>query len=205
MQDLREGTLEQVLTSMVPALPGANIPQVSTLAFYRAQQFLEELLARSCPPSIRADAVKVLSTSAGTPPHKDQGDTPQDQVIKAMASMVRTWLNLVQSFGQPLPFALLEVEQALVPIKSPASHLLGQIQNLELEHLEPTEATHQGPHTEIRISLEPEEGPAQGPESGPAIRSTLAWPGLRHYLRPLWSQLLEAFSAAVMTVLGDYL
>ncbi|CAK6435250.1 unnamed protein product [Pipistrellus nathusii] len=46
MQDLREGTLEQVATSMVPALLGGNVPQVSTLAFCRAQQFLEELLAR---------------------------------------------------------------------------------------------------------------------------------------------------------------
>ncbi|CAK6435313.1 unnamed protein product [Pipistrellus nathusii] len=208
MQDLREGTLEQVATSMVPALLGGNVPQVSTLAFCRAQQFLEELLARSCPPSIRADAVKVLSTSAGTPPHKDQGDTPQDQVIKVIASLVGTWLEQVQGFGQHLPFALLEVEQALVPIKSPASHLLGQTQNPELEHLEPTEATHQGLNPELRSSPEPEEGAAQRPESGPAIRTTMACPGLRQYMRPLRRQVLtvlEAFSAAVMTVLGDYL
>ncbi|XP_036309962.1 ral guanine nucleotide dissociation stimulator-like [Pipistrellus kuhlii] len=46
MQDLHEGTLEQVATSMVPALQGGNVPQDSTLAFCRAQQFLEELLAR---------------------------------------------------------------------------------------------------------------------------------------------------------------
>lgn len=58
--------------------------------------------------------------------------------------MVGTWLDQVQGFGQHLPFAVLEVEQALVPIKSPASHLLGQTQNLELEHLEPTEATQEG-------------------------------------------------------------
>lgn len=40
------------------------------------------IIHRSCPPSITADARKVLSTSAGTLPHKDRGDTPQHQVIK---------------------------------------------------------------------------------------------------------------------------
>lgn len=46
MQDLHEGTLEQVATSMVPAFPGGNVPHVSTLAFSRAQEFLDELLTR---------------------------------------------------------------------------------------------------------------------------------------------------------------
>lgn len=46
MQALHEGTLEQVATSMVPASPGGNLSHVSTLAFSRAQQFLEELLTR---------------------------------------------------------------------------------------------------------------------------------------------------------------
>ncbi|XP_054584162.1 ral guanine nucleotide dissociation stimulator-like [Eptesicus fuscus] len=208
LQALHEGTLEQVATSMVPAFPGENLSHVSTLAFSRAQQFLEELLTRSCPPSLRADASKVFCTSGGTPPYKHRGDTPQDQVIKAIASIVGTWLDHVQDFGQPLPFPLVEAEQALLPINSPASRLVGHAQNLELEHLEPTEATREGPHPEIQSSPEPEEGPAQGPEPGPGRGPALAWPGLRQYLKPFWSQLLavlEAFSGAVISVLGDYL
>lgn len=46
MQAFHEGTLEQVATSTVPAFPGGNVRHVSSLAFCRAQQFLEELLAR---------------------------------------------------------------------------------------------------------------------------------------------------------------
>lgn len=63
---------------------------------------------------------------------------------RAIAWIVGTWLDHVQDFGQPLPFLLLEAEQALVSIHSPASHLVGHAQNLELEHLEPTEATREG-------------------------------------------------------------
>lgn len=63
---------------------------------------------------------------------------------RAIASMVGTWLDQVQGLEQPLPFAFLELEQALVPITSPASHLVGHAQKLELGHLEPTEATQEG-------------------------------------------------------------
>ncbi|XP_036162643.1 ral guanine nucleotide dissociation stimulator-like [Myotis myotis] len=127
-------------------------------------------------------------------------------LTRAFAAMVGTWLDQVQGLGQPLPFAWFEVEQALVPVNSPASHLVGHAQNLwvELEHLKPTEATQEGPRPELQRSPEPEEGPAQGPEPG----LTGAWPGLRQYLKPLWSQLLsalEAFSFFVLRVLGNYL
>ncbi|KAK1332865.1 hypothetical protein QTO34_006396 [Cnephaeus nilssonii] len=62
---------------------------------------------------------------------------------RAIASMVGTWLGQAQGFEQPLPSAWLQVEQALIPINSPASHLVGHAQNLwvELEHLVPTKAT----------------------------------------------------------------
>lgn len=65
---------------------------------------------------------------------------------RAFAAMVGTWLDHVQGLGQPLPFAGFEGEQALVPVNSPASHLVGHAQSLwlALQHLEPTEATQQG-------------------------------------------------------------
>lgn len=65
---------------------------------------------------------------------------------RAFAAMVGTWLDQVQGLGQPLPFARFEVEQALVPLNSSASHLVHHAQNLclQLQHLEPTEATPQG-------------------------------------------------------------
>lgn len=46
MQALREGTSEKVAMAMVPAFPGGIVPHVSTLAFSRAQRFLDELLTR---------------------------------------------------------------------------------------------------------------------------------------------------------------
>lgn len=77
---------------------------------------------------------------------RDSDFTAHLPLPRAIASMVGTWLDQVQGFGQPLPFAWFEVEQALVPINYPASHLVGHAQNLgvELEHLEPTEATQEG-------------------------------------------------------------
>ncbi|XP_023620189.1 ral guanine nucleotide dissociation stimulator-like [Myotis lucifugus] len=210
MRALQEGTSEKVAMAMVPAFPGGIIPHVSTLALSRAQRFLDELFTRSCPPSIRADAIRAFSPSGGTPPYNDRGDTAQDQVIKAFAAMVGTWLDQVQGLGQPLPIACFEAEQALVPVNSPASHLVGHAQNqwLELQHLEPTEATPQGPRPELQSTPETEKGPAQGPEPGPRTGPALAWPRPRQYLKPLWSHLLavlEAFSLAVRRVLGDYL
>ncbi|XP_023620187.1 ral guanine nucleotide dissociation stimulator-like isoform X2 [Myotis lucifugus] len=210
MRALQEGTSEKVAMAMVPAFPGGIVPHVSTLALSRAQRFLDELFTRSCPPSIRADAIRAFSPSGGTPPYNDRGDTAQDQVIKAFAAMVGTWLDQVQGLGQPLPIACFEAEQALVPVNSPASHLVGHAQSqwLELQHLEPTEATPQGPRPELQSSPETKKGPAQGPEPGPRTGPALAWPRPRQYLKPLWSHLLavlEAFSLAVRRVLGDYL
>lgn len=47
MQALQEGTWENVAMSVVPALPGENVPHVSMLARSRAQRlFLQELLTR---------------------------------------------------------------------------------------------------------------------------------------------------------------
>lgn len=59
------------------------------------------------------------------------------------------------------------------------------------------------PPAELQGTPEPEERPACVPVRGLA----LAWPGLKHYLMPLWRGLhsaLQASSLAVLRVLGNY-
>lgn len=91
-------------------------------------------------------SVSNKSAMGGQSGRKDRNsDLPAHLPLpSAIASSVGTSLDHVQDLGQPLPFPLVEAEQALVPINSPASRLVGHAQNLELEHLEPTEATREG-------------------------------------------------------------
>nr|KAF6429769.1 hypothetical protein HJG59_009073 [Molossus molossus] len=179
MRALQEGTLEKMVASMVPAFPRGKIPHISTFmsihpAFSRAQLFLDQLLTRCCPPSIRSDAIQVFSTSGNMQPYNDQGDTPQDQLKKAVASVMGAWPDQIQYVGQPLLLPWFTLKQALVQGHLPASHPLGHVPSLwvELEHLEPTEAELEAaPEAppEPQRAPEPEEGPAQGPVPGPAV------------------------------------
>ncbi|XP_036291918.1 ral guanine nucleotide dissociation stimulator-like [Pipistrellus kuhlii] len=147
MRVIQKGTLEKVMGSLVPAFPAGNIPHVCTLmpihpAFSRAQWFLEELLTRSCAPSLRSDAIKVFSASGGIPLHNDWGDTPQEQLLKATASVMGTWPDLIQHFGQPLLFPGFIVKQTLVLHSLPVKCPVGLVRSLwvELQQQEPTEA-----------------------------------------------------------------
>ncbi|XP_059516687.1 ral guanine nucleotide dissociation stimulator-like isoform X1 [Myotis daubentonii] len=176
MRALQKGTLEEVAASLVPAFLAGNIPHICTLmpthpAFSRAQWFLDELLTRSCPLSIRSDAIKVFATSGGTPPHNDRDDTPQEQLAKATASVMGTWPDRVQYLGQPLLSPWFLLKQALVLHSRPAPHPVGLVRSLwvELAHLEPTEAQGEEPPPELKRTPEPEEGPAPGLEPGPAV------------------------------------
>nr|KAF6430180.1 hypothetical protein HJG59_015532 [Molossus molossus] len=179
MRALQEGTLEKMVASMVPAFPRGKIPHISTFmsihpAFSRAQLFLDQLLTRCCPPSISPNAIQVFSTSGNMQPYNDQGDTPQDQLKKAVASVMGAWPDQIQYVGQPLLLPWFTLKQALVQGHLPASHPLGHVLSLwvELEHLEPTEAELEAaPEAppEPQRAPEPEEGPAQGPVPGPAV------------------------------------
>nr|KAF6430178.1 hypothetical protein HJG59_015532 [Molossus molossus] len=179
MRALQEGTLEKMVVSMVPAFPRGKIPHISTFmsihpAFSRAQLFLDQLFTRCCPLSIRSDAIQVFSTSGNMQPYNDQGDTPQDQLKKAVASVMGAWPDQIQYVGQPLLLPWFTLKQALVQGHLPASHPLGHVLSLwvELEHLEPTEAELEAaPEAppEPQRAPEPEEGPAQGPVPGPAV------------------------------------
>uniref|UniRef100_G1NZD6 Ras-GEF domain-containing protein n=1 Tax=Myotis lucifugus TaxID=59463 RepID=G1NZD6_MYOLU len=218
LRALQKGTLEKVAASLVPAFPAGNIPHICTLmpihpAFSRAQWFLDELLTSSYHSS---DAIKVFSTSGGTPPHNDRGDTPQEQLAKATASVMGTWPDRVQYLGQPLIAPWFTLKEALVLHSRPAPHPVGLVRSLwvELAHLEPTEAQWEGegtavgeddwgsgagvqgvsgariplkavtsflsvemhrkepapePPPELKLTPEPEEGPAPGLEPGPAV------------------------------------
>nr|KAF6429771.1 hypothetical protein HJG59_009075 [Molossus molossus] len=204
MRALQEGTLEKMVVSMVPAFPHGKIPHISTFmsthqAFSRAQLFLDPLLTRCCPPSIRSDAIQVFSTSGNMQPYNDQGDTPQDQLKKAVASVMGAWPDQVQGIGPPLCFPGCEVQQALVQVSVLASHQVGyaHVFCVKLKHLKPTKAK----------PAEPEERPAPGSAQDPARGPAPAWPGLRRYLEPLWRRLLsasQALSLAVLRVLSNY-
>nr|KAF6429745.1 hypothetical protein HJG59_009063 [Molossus molossus] len=204
MRALQEGTLEKMVVSMVPAFPRGKIPHISTFmsihpAFSRAQLFLDQLFTRCCPPSIRSDAIQVFSTSGNMMPYNDQGDTPQDQLKKAVASVMGAWPDQVQGIGPPLRFPGCKVQQPLVQVSVLASYQVGYAHFLwvKLKHLKPTKAK----------PAEPEEQPAPGSAQDPARGPAPAWPGLRRYLEPLWRRLLSAsraLSLAVLRVLINY-
>nr|KAF6430157.1 hypothetical protein HJG59_015273 [Molossus molossus] len=144
---LQEGTLEKKVVSMVPAFPSGKISHITTFmsihpAFSRTQQILDQLFARCCPPSIRYDAIQVFSTSGNMQSYNNQGDTLQDQLKRAVASVTGAWPGQIQYVGQPLLLPWFTLKQALVQGHLPASHPLGHVLSLwvELEHLEPTEA-----------------------------------------------------------------
>nr|KAF6429747.1 hypothetical protein HJG59_009063 [Molossus molossus] len=147
MRALQEGTLEKMVVSMVPAFPRGKIPHISTFmsihpAFSRAQLFLDQLFTRCCPPSIRSDAIQVFSTSGNMMPYNDQGDTPQDQLKKAVASVMGAWPDQVQGIGPPLRFPGCKVQQPLVQVSVLASYQVGYAHFLwvKLKHLKPTKA-----------------------------------------------------------------
>ncbi|XP_023382822.1 ral guanine nucleotide dissociation stimulator-like isoform X1 [Pteropus vampyrus] len=156
MRALQEGTLKKVVDSMVPAVLGGNISHISTFmfihpAFSIAQQVLDLLFTRSCLPSIRSDAIKVFSPSGVMSPYIDQSDTPQDQVKKAIASMVGIWPDQVQNLGQLLFFLWFKLKQGFVQVNSPASQLMDHVLLpwIKLEHLELPEAQLEGEGTAI--------------------------------------------------------
>ncbi|KAM7098739.1 ral guanine nucleotide dissociation stimulator-like [Molossus nigricans] len=187
MRALQEGTLDKVAACMGPAFPGGNICRITTSipihpAFSRARQFLDRLFTRSGPPTIRSDAITVFSTSGGTPPYSDQGDTPQDQVRKAIASTAGTWPDQVQGFGQAFRFPWFQLKQASVQVHFPASHHVGHAHLvwIDLELPEPTAVMPEDPPPELQSPPEPQEGPAQRRAPGPARRPGLAWRGLAH-------------------------
>ncbi|XP_036118331.1 ral guanine nucleotide dissociation stimulator-like [Molossus molossus] len=140
MRALQEGTLEKMVVSMVPAFPRGKIPHISTFmsihpAFSRAQLFLDQLFTRS-------DAIQVFSTSGNMMPYNDQGDTPQDQLKKAVASVMGAWPDQVQGIGPPLRFPGCKVQQPLVQVSVLASYQVGYAHFLwvKLKHLKPTKA-----------------------------------------------------------------
>ncbi|XP_024906637.1 ral guanine nucleotide dissociation stimulator-like isoform X2 [Pteropus alecto] len=146
MRALQEGTLKKVVESVVPAVLGGNISHISTFmfihpAFSIAQQVLDQLFTRS-------DAIKV-STSGVMSPYIDQSDTPQDQVKKAIASMVGIWPDQVQNLGQLLFFLWFKLKQGFVQVNSPASQLMDHVLLpwIKLEHLELPEAQLEGEGT----------------------------------------------------------
>ncbi|KAK1339668.1 LOW QUALITY PROTEIN: hypothetical protein QTO34_018222 [Cnephaeus nilssonii] len=145
MRALQGGTLGRVAASMVPAFPGGNISHITTFmpshpAFSRAQQFLDQLFTRSCPPSIRSDIFHIWRL----PPYNDQRDTPQDQIKKAIASMMGIWPDQVQGFGRALHFPWFQLKQASVHFLASHHVARAHLVWIELENLEPTEAMPEG-------------------------------------------------------------
>nr|KAF6329006.1 hypothetical protein mPipKuh1_008324 [Pipistrellus kuhlii] len=91
----------------------------------------------------------------------------EDLLTRAMASVMGTWPDLIQHFGQPLIFPGIIMEQTLVLHSLPVKHLVGLVRSLwvELDELEPTEAQWE----ELKHTQEPEEVPAPGLEPNPGV------------------------------------
>ncbi|XP_039708479.1 ral guanine nucleotide dissociation stimulator-like isoform X2 [Pteropus medius] len=201
MRALQEGTLKKVVDSMVPAVLGGNISHISTFmfihpAFSIAQQVLDLLFTRS-------DAIKVFSPSGVMSPYIDQSDTPQDQVKKAIASMVGIWPDQVQNWGQLLFFLWIKLKQGFVQVNSPASQLMDHVLLpwIKLEHLELPEAQLEVPPPELQNPPKPEEGPTPGPEHAPAMlvlepASPLNESGCHHFEAQLMDTITQACSSS---------
>ncbi|XP_066122617.1 uncharacterized protein [Saccopteryx bilineata] len=153
--------------------PGLSSTQCITLT--------ADVICRSWPPSIVHDAIKVFTTSGGLPPHKDQGDTPQDQLEKAIACTVPSWPHRWKGFGPPFLLPWFRLKQALELVNSAALRHVGhpQLNWVDQQHREATQAMPEGPPAQLQSTAEPEEGPARGPAPRPARGLVPAWPGLK--------------------------
>lgn len=82
---------------------------------------------------------------------QDSDFIPHLPLPRATASVMGTWPDLIQHFGQSLLFPGFIVKQALVQHSLPVKHPVGLVRSLwvELEQLEPTEAQWEGEGTEV--------------------------------------------------------
>lgn len=83
---------------------------------------------------------------------------------RAVASVMGTWPDQIQYFGQSLVLPWFTLKQAFVQGNLPASHPMGRVLSLwvELEHLEPTVAELEGEGT--AVWEDGRAGWAQGPQ-----------------------------------------
>nr|KAF6329004.1 hypothetical protein mPipKuh1_008322 [Pipistrellus kuhlii] len=91
----------------------------------------------------------------------------EELLTRATASVMGTWPDLIQHFGQPLLFPGFIVKQTLVLHSLPVKCPVGLVRSLwvELQQQEPTEAQWE----ELKHTQEPEEGPAPGLEPNPGV------------------------------------
>nr|XP_035963874.1 ral guanine nucleotide dissociation stimulator isoform X4 [Halichoerus grypus] len=173
VRTVKAGTLEKLVEHLVPAFQGSDLSYVTIfLCTYRAftttQQVLDLLFKRYG----RRDALTASSRYGCILPYSDDDGGPQDQLKKAISSILGTWLDQYsEDFCQPPDFPCLKQLVAYVQLNMPGSDLERRAHLLlaQLELAEPTEAEPE--------ALSPAPAPAPvlktAPELEPALASTL--------------------------------
>jgi len=178
VRTVKAGTLEKLVEHLVPAFQGSDLSYVTIfLCTYRAftttQQVLDLLFKRYG----RRDALTASSRYGCILPYSDDDGGPQDQLKKAISSILGTWLDQYsEDFCQPPDFPCLKQLVAYVQLNMPGSDLERRAHLLlaQLELAEPTEAEPEGEKTG---ALSPAPAPAPvlktAPELEPALAPTL--------------------------------
>nr|XP_035963958.1 ral guanine nucleotide dissociation stimulator isoform X14 [Halichoerus grypus] len=179
VRTVKAGTLEKLVEHLVPAFQGSDLSYVTIfLCTYRAftttQQVLDLLFKSRYG---RRDALTASSRYGCILPYSDDDGGPQDQLKKAISSILGTWLDQYsEDFCQPPDFPCLKQLVAYVQLNMPGSDLERRAHLLlaQLELAEPTEAEPEGEKTG---ALSPAPAPAPvlktAPELEPALASTL--------------------------------
>ncbi|XP_035963924.2 ral guanine nucleotide dissociation stimulator isoform X9 [Halichoerus grypus] len=179
VRTVKAGTLEKLVEHLVPAFQGSDLSYVTIfLCTYRAftttQQVLDLLFKSRYG---RRDALTASSRYGCILPYSDDDGGPQDQLKKAISSILGTWLDQYsEDFCQPPDFPCLKQLVAYVQLNMPGSDLERRAHLLlaQLELAEPTEAEPEGEKTG---ALSPAPAPAPvlktAPELEPALAPTL--------------------------------
>nr|XP_054365453.1 ral guanine nucleotide dissociation stimulator isoform X7 [Mirounga angustirostris] len=179
VRTVKAGTLEKLVEHLVPAFQGSDLSYVTIfLCTYRAftttQQVLDLLFKSRYG---RRDALTASSRYGCILPYSDEDGGPQDQLKKAISSILGTWLDQYsEDFCQPPDFPCLKQLVAYVQLNMPGSDLERRAHLLlaQLELAEPTEAEPEGEKTG---ALSPAPAPAPvlktAPELEPALAATL--------------------------------
>ncbi|XP_025743728.1 ral guanine nucleotide dissociation stimulator isoform X7 [Callorhinus ursinus] len=176
VRTVKAGTLEKLVEHLVPAFQGSDLSYVTIfLCTYRAftttQQVLDLLFKSRYG---RRDALTASSRYGCILPYSDDDGGPQDQLKKAISSILGTWLDQYsEDFCQPPDFPCLKQLVAYVQLNMPGSDLERRAHLLlaQLEHAEPTEAEPEGEKTG---ALSPAPAPALVLKTAPELEPALA-------------------------------
>ncbi|XP_027946268.1 ral guanine nucleotide dissociation stimulator isoform X8 [Eumetopias jubatus] len=171
VRTVKAGTLEKLVEHLVPAFQGSDLSYVTIfLCTYRAftttQQVLDLLFKSRYG---RRDALTASSRYGCILPYSDDDGGPQDQLKKAISSILGTWLDQYsEDFCQPPDFPCLKQLVAYVQLNMPGSDLERRAHLLlaQLEHAEPTEAEPE--------ALSPAPAPALVLKTAPELEPALA-------------------------------